>query len=726
MPGHLEVRALSGNTTNSKKHSIIIAVLLCILLLIIAAGVLLALRLRSSHYEGSAITTELSLIDTAIRQGDTKQALASLKRIESRAHSAAERMGLYKRYMALSEYDRAEKCLTKALRSFPDNTDFTALYGNFLLRRGRVKEACKKTAKLSGTAYASIYAEAVLRSALDSDCDADRFFSRQNPVLQFFRRKAKPSEKNAADLKRDFFLDERFIPVYKDAYSSSRQQIWQINAATILMAKGSYQDASYLYPGEAVGYRDALFWGLVSYDAGRYAESLEALVKAEELSRRGSLDEKNELAQAIELKALLSDDYYILGDDASAQALRKEVLDISSPYMDAFMEEKIPSLQRILPLLYMNTALYARESGDEKERYDKLFQLVNYFPEYEPGLAAYGEYAIDSVNRPPEVGIEAQLRKAGLRTLAMEARDAVPVVPISSVIAMVDEAIRQLEADGAPAGSPADAADAKGRTNTDKSRTASLVVLREKLRAAEADKTERAEKASKVWKLLEANELSSSLYPPEIMRYAVLNLIENGGENDAERVFNAYLQAAYGVQEAGTGGGKGNEKAQGASGATAKRSSKSTSPKNAPIRVHFEPSEMPEKLALWEGEVAAYFYVQEGAYAQAMALYDYILSNYSRRTPVFNTSGQNEAVTSSFLNMGNLYSGYNRSAQALDYLRKADSRVSDSKLKAEIRYRIGMEEARLGRTKDALITLKHALELDPGHSRARLLLKQLQ
>ena len=659
-------------------------------------------------------------------------------------------MGLYKRYMALSEYDRAEKCLTKALRSFPDNTDFTALYGNFLLRRGRVKEARKKTAKLSGTAYASIYAEAVLRSALDSDYDADRFFSRQNPILHFFRRKAKPSEKISADLKRDFFLDERFIPIYKDAYSSSKLQIWQINAATILMAKGSYLDASYLYPGEAVGYRDALFWGLVSYDAGRYAESLEALVKAEELSRRGSLDEKNELAQAIELKALLSDDYYILGDDASAQALRKEVLDISSPYMDAFMEEKIPSLQRILPLLYMNTALYARESGDEKERYDKLFQLVNYFPEYEPGLAAYGEYAIDSVNRPPEVGIEAQLRAAGLRTLAMEARDAIPVVPISTVIAMVDEAIRQLETDGKSAGSPLPGQKEKDekdsskkkeknggqsdtsagtnaakvsseRSNADKTKTASLVVLREKLRAAEANNTERAEKASKVWKLLEANELSSSLYPPEIMRYAILNLIENGGEHDAERVFNAYLQAAYGEQEPSSKGGT-----KGSGQESSKASAKTTSAKNAPIRVHFEPSERPEKLALWEGEVAAYFYVQEGAYSQAMALYDYILSNYSKRTPVFNTAGQNEAVTSSFLNMGNLYSGYNRSAQALDYLRKADSRVDDSKLKAEIRYRIGMEEARLGRTKDALITLKHALELDPGHSRARLLLKQLQ
>ncbi len=678
----------------SKKHSIIIAILICILLLVIGAGVLLAFRLRSSHYEGSAITTELSLIDSYIQQGDTKQALSSLKRIEGRAHSAIDRMGLYKRYMALSEYDRAEKCLKRALHAFPGDKDFLALYGTFLLRRGRVKDARKKTEKLSGTEYSSIYAEAVLRSALTSDYDAEKFFSSSNPILNFFKKKAVSSDASDQDMKRDFFLDERFIPIYQDAYASSKLQIWQIDAATILMAKGNYEEASTLYPGEATSYRDALFWGLVAYDAGRYAESLEALLKAEKLTSRGKLDEKLELAQAIELKALLSDDYYILGDDLSAQAMRKEVLDISSPYMDAFMEEKLPSLNRILPLFYMNTVIYARESGDEKERYDKLFQLVHYFPSYEPGLAAYGEYSIDSVNRPVEIGIEAQLREAGLRTLAMEERDSVPVVPIAEVVSLIDEAIENVKR--------LSGSEGESSLSDNKRKTASLVVLREKLLEAENSDIERAEKASKVWKLLETNELSSSLYPAEIMRYAVTNLIENGGENDAERVFQAYLQATYGESDA-----EGDSK-------------------EAPIAKTFEPCDYPEKLALWEGELAAYFYVQGGEYAEAMKLYDYILSNYSKRTPVFNTSGQNEAVTSSFLNMGNLYSGYNRSAQALDYLRKADSRVSERMLKAEIRYRIGSEEVRLGQNKDALITLKHALDLNPGHSRARLLLKQLQ
>lgn len=661
-------------------------------MLLLAAGAFLFIRLRSSHYEGSSIATELSLIDTYIQRGDTKQALESLIRIEDRARSAPDRMGLYKRYMILSEYDRAEKVLKKALRAFSGNKDFTALYGNFLLRRGRVNDACEETASLSGTEYSSIYAEAVLRSALISDYNADTFFDKPNPIMNFFRRKSTPSEMGQ-DAKRAFFMDERFIPIYKDAYHSTKIPLWLIDAATILMAKGGYEEASALYPGEVSSYKDALFWGLVSYDAGRYAESLEALLKAEDMRRKGSLSETGELAQAIELKALLSDDYYILGDDASAQKMRKEVLDISSPYMNAFMDEKLPSLNRILPLLFMNTALYARDGGDEKERYDKLFQMVTYFPEYEPGLAAYGEYAIDSVNRPAEVGIEAQLRQAGLRTLAMEERDSIPVVQIQTVVDMIDKAVEDIKA---ASGKDADSKDIKVRT-------ASLVVLREKLLAAENSGLERAEKASKVWKLLESNELSGSLYPPEIMRYAVNNLIENGGENDAEKLFRAYLQASYGETD-----------------------DEGTREKDAPITRHFEPCDSPEKLALWEGEIAAYFYVQHEDYDNAIKLYNHILTGYDKRVPVFNTAGQNEAVTSSYLNMGNIYSGYNRDAQALDYLRQADSRVSDRLLKAEVRYRIGYEEARLGRTKDALITLKHALELNPSHGRARLLLKQLQ
>ena len=186
----------------SKKHSIIIAVLICVLLLVVAAGVFLALRLRSSHYEGSAITTELSLIDSYIQQGDTKQALSSLNRIEGRAHSAGDRMGLYKRYMSLSEYDRAEKTLKKALRSFPGNKEFTALYGNFLLRRNRVKDARKHTASLSGTEYSSIYAEAVLRAALASDYDADRFYvSHMKKVVDWYNEL-----KNFASL--EFLTDE--------------------------------------------------------------------------------------------------------------------------------------------------------------------------------------------------------------------------------------------------------------------------------------------------------------------------------------------------------------------------------------------------------------------------------------------------------------------------------------------------------------------------------------
>lgn len=656
---------------SGKKHNFIISFLIFLIVLLIVTAIVLAIRLRSSHYEGASVATELALIDSYIQTGDTQGAVSSLKRLESRSLTANERIGVFKRYQLLGDDVKAEKCLKKALRKSSSNSQLIALYGNFLLRRARVDEALKMTKSLCNTEYASIYAEAFLRDALDSSLTADEYFSKRNAFLSFFKRT--PKDKDETVNKKSFFLDHRFIPIYKYAFSGSKIQSWLINAAAILMADGNYEEASALYPGEAASYRDALFWGTVLYDDGKYADSLAALLKA------NSFDQSKEIVAAIELKALLSDDFYILGDDTSAQKMRQTVLDLSSPYMQAFMADKTPSLSRILPLFYMNTALYSRKNGDAIEQYDKLYQLVSYYPDYAPGLAAYAEYAIQSLQRPAEQGIDLQLRAAGLRTMKMEERDAVPVVSIADVVKRIDAAL----------------VNAAG---PDKS---SLLVLKEVLFSQEHVTDEKKDKASRVWALLEQNEISAGLYPAEIVRYATSTLLENGSTVDAETLFSGYIQAAY-----------------------AESGSAAESVEELPH--YFEAAEHPERLKLWECEFAAYFYLQKEDYSRATKMYKHILDTYSKRVPVFNTEGQNESVTASYLNLANLYDGYNRHAQALDYLNKANSRISDTELKAEVLYRIGWESACLGNAKDALTSLQYALKLNPAHNRARLLLKQLQ
>ncbi|MBQ2313394.1 MAG: hypothetical protein II187_00635 [Treponema sp.] len=651
---------------SEKRHRIVICVLLLVLAALIASAVFIALKVRSSHLEGASVTTELDLVDSCIVQGDTKQALSVLGRAEKRALTAYDRLGIYKRYALLGEDSRAEKCLQKTLRRFPKDNAVLAVYCNFLLRRNRVAEAFKKAVPLSGTEYGSLYAEAVLRQALLTGADADELFSRKKSLFSFFKKQ--PSPEQASELPNGIFLDNRFIPVYCDAFTGTRISKWIRNAALLLMLEGRYIEAADLYPSELATVHDALFWGVLFYDSARYAESLQSLLAIDALDD-GEI--RKNIAESAELKALMSDDYYILGDDAAAQAMREEILSPDSPYMLAYVQNKTPALGKLLPLLYMNTALFARNTGNLAVQYERLHELVSYYPLYVPGLAAYGEYALESQRRPKEDALYLQLREAGLRTVGMEERDAAPVVGLDDVLSRIDAALQQ---DKSP----------------------SLIVLREEILAASEPGIEKSEKASRVWRLLEHNNISAALYPPEVMRYALLVLLHNGAGQDAERLFSDYLRAAYGGAEDGA----------------------------QPAFV--EPALTPERLSLWECELAAYFAADGQDYVSAQTLYRYIIDHYSARTPVMSTSGQNSSVVNAYVNLGNIYAGYNAAPQALSMLNKAVARVSEPLLKAEILYRSAVESYCMGNSKDAVRSLQYTLSLNPSHNRARLLLKQIQ
>ena len=583
------------------------------------------------------------------------QALASLEKIEKRAFSLYDRIGIYKRYMVLGELKKAEQSLVRSLKKFPDSNELLAIYGNLLLRQDRAREAVKRTAKLSGTDYGSVYAEAFMRNALLGGQDADALFATKKSL---FPIKKKALEEEEA---RSLFLDRRFIPIYEDAFKGSGMTRWLINAASLLMEDGKYDDAVALCPEEASSFRDALFWGLVCYDSGNYAGSLAMLLKAD------ALDVSSDIPSAIELRVLESDVYYLLGDDASAQAMREKILDSSSPYMNAFLQNRTPALGRVLPLLFMNAALYARDVGDPVGQYEKLYELVNYYPTYQPGLAAYGEYAIESLRRPEEDYLARSLRSAGLRSMGMEARDAVPVVEINDVLARIDEAQKQ---DGSP----------------------SLVVLKEIIKAEPERGEEKTLKASRVWKMLEENEIGSSLYPSDVVHYALVTLIDNDAELDARKLFRSYIVSAYGKE----GESVDDVLAE------------------------------PQRLNLWECELAAYLATCDGSYSVARELYTHILEKYTVRSPLLNTTGQNDAVTASYVNLANICAGYNKHAEAQALLNRASSRTTDPRLRAEILYRMAEECYTAGNGKDAVRSLQYALSLNPSHARAHLLLKKVQ
>ncbi len=136
------------------------------------AGVFFAILLCfvscSSHSEGSSFTSRLDTIDVFISQNSTESAIKALKKLEKKAYSSYERLGIYKRYILLGEKKAAEKVLVKGLKKLSGNPELSAVYGNFLLREGRLEEAFTVSQCLENSSYSSIYAECVLRKALVS------------------------------------------------------------------------------------------------------------------------------------------------------------------------------------------------------------------------------------------------------------------------------------------------------------------------------------------------------------------------------------------------------------------------------------------------------------------------------------------------------------------------------------------------------------------------------
>ena len=216
-------------------------------------------------------------------------------------------------------------------------------------------------------------------------------------------------------------------------------------------------------------------------------------------------------------------------------------------------------------------------------------------------------------------------------------------------------------------------------------------MLKEELEADANPETERSKRAAKVWPLLERNEIESALYPEEIVHYAIMVLINNGYEEDARTLFERYLNVSRQSTEDA-----------------------------------FIPSEHIDELALWECEVAAWFNLQDGNVLSAMALYNSIIDKYSLRSPVMNVSGQNDSVVMAYINMGNIYAGMGQNTLALEYLAKASSRVLDSKIKAEILYRMGKASYYGTDYRSAIRSLQYSLKLNPSHNKARLMLQLVQ
>ena len=606
----------------------------------------------SSRTEGLSFTASLDASDDLIAQGLSKDALKLLKKLERRATTVYEWLGLFKRYSALGEDKRCEKVLKRSLKKFPQDQQVSAVYADFLLRQGRVDEAFSIALCLEEGQWSSIYAECVLRKALVA---ADRTESKAEVLQEAFapaskrKRKQKESpvertreEKDAA--LSEIFCDEAFAPIYESAYKGSKDVAWIFNAASIFMKTGDYEQAMLLYPKSISSARESLFWGGVFFDAGHFAESLEALQASYLLASLGSGKDR---ALANQILCLEADCYYVLGDEASSEQLRSEMI---------LQGGSLP------PLVYMNSAMFAKRQGDIEGQFANIDALVRQFPQYVPGLAALGEFALDEMKRPQEDEIEQRLRGAGLKTLRMERNDQLPSQTVESVIELIDEQL-------------------------DEGNKEELLVLKDCLETQRAKLEGQERNVSDIWALIEQNFSSYSVYPSVLAHHCIYALLDAGFTEDAKALFTNCLKAKH---------------------------------------PDFSIAANPEQFELWEIELAAWFACRDEDFQSALTLYTFIATRYASQAQFASLSPQSSVIVNAFVNLSVLYASTDETYKALDALNKASSKSFIPTEKAEILYRIASLHWKMGDGSSASRALKYALSLDSEHHKARLLQKKIQ
>lgn len=463
----------------------------------------------SSHSEGSSFTSRLDSIDAFISQNSTESAIKALKKLEKKAYSSYDRLGIYKRYILLGERKSAERVLVKGLAKLENNPELSAIYVNFLLDEGRLEEAFAVSKCLEETDYSSFYSECVLRKALvaleDSREVLDDAFSSVKKKSSRKNKSAGIDGKKSFDDIKNIFCNEKFIPIYAGAFKGSKDDKWGYNAASVLMKNGEYRKAAELYPQKISNYRNSLFWGCVFFDAGLYAQSLEALQASDRLA---SLDGTGDYSvdYYAEILALMSDCCYVEGDEEESEELRNKLASIENGRYET-------------PVICMNGAMYAKRHENHVAEYNKFNNLITRYPDYIPGMSGYAQLAIDQLNAPEEDRLSKELRNAGLRTIEMEKRDLVPSVSIEKVL----EKISEIENDG---------------------NRAELSILKDVLDAENRKAKKKYKSISDIWEMLESCS-SGVNYPSEIARYCVATLIEQRMIDEARGLFEGYMKNKY-------------------------------------------------------------------------------------------------------------------------------------------------------------------------------------
>lgn len=412
--------------------------------------------------QSSSLSSRLSLIDGYIAQNQVKDAVSLLKKAQKSAYSVAQRLSIIKRYRKLGAFEESEKYLLASVKKLPDSVELTAVLVQYLLEEDRVEEAAPYAQKLKGTWFDSLYVETCLRQAASSSV----------------------------------FYDEQFSEMYQSAYKATGDSRWLINSAVLLAARGNLKDAARLHPGTYSTEEAPFFWALLDYDAENYNRCIEGCSFI--------IDNCPEDREAAKL--VCSDAWLQTGEYAHAYDY----------WLSQIEAGDAPAV------VYKNAAYYAVLNNDYAMAFTLLTDVTSKYPEYVPALIAYVNFAIRGDAEQKAYEAERNAFRAGnLKTIAMEAMDAVPRIPLQDAMLKLEKSIEEHY---------------------------SPELLVEYTRVCwQMQKLSEEACLAELWSLLEETRLADR-YEPYMVNWAVCWLCSHHNEAAAESLFASHIETVYGLE----------------------------------------------------------------------------------------------------------------------------------------------------------------------------------
>ena len=592
----------------------------------------------SKNVERLSFTAALDEIDALINQNQFKDAEKELGKIEKYAYSSWSEIGIFRRYNQMSLYDKAEKVLVSSIKKNPENLELNAVYANFLLRRDRYADALAAGKILQGSIYGSIYSEIVMKDTL---------------------------KKSESSTLRKIFESSDYFQVYYDAYTGTKDNAWLRNCALMYLSNGEYAKAGNLCPEEVYGADDAFFWAELSYDANRFADAVNYCDTAEKLLKNAS-GKTLKRVSATKVYSLLSDSYISLSDAEMAETTRQKYLDSIKNYEGGWYLPEDYEKDEMLPVIFVNSAKWARDNQDLQNCEKLLSFSVKYWPDYIPALCAYSDFAIKSNEKRIEDKGMLELRDHGLATLEMEKYDNRVRIPVSDAIYRIDESLKRVK-------SPL------------------LYIVRQDLRyKTEVTLTEK-EKTADIWRILEENMLSPAVYDELLLSYAENYFLQSKLVEDAWKLFYKYISKKYGI------------------------ASDSKFWENIIRRIH--------DLSLHELILASYFATLSQRAEDAKCLYENVVFENGDNSPEATVSIL--APDSSCMNLALIYNSLGLKNEALNLYGKTNGRSSDFYVKSLAMYRMALIYYKADDLKNARRCAEYAVSLDKRNAEARLLISKI-